>query len=136
MKIDVVSAVGDPLSPKTWSGTPFNITNVLRKKERLGLAFEVPKQTLLSKLLIIIIKIFYKIKFRSHKNNGLPFRLTFLRLLRGKGAKAFLRSSPNSNMLHFGTLSLPLIENTENKNHYLYIDGTWNLWSKSATDLG
>lgn len=136
MKISVISAVGDPRSPKTWSNTTNNITQELERSGFLGEVFESSKNDIKFKIFDLILRSYYKIQWFKSKNSYLPFVFKYKRILNGWSSIQFLKKSNIKNVLHFGTLSMPLTKIPDNQNHYLFIDGTWDLWSKQATDLG
>lgn len=137
MKINVTSALGNPKSKSTWSGTPFNIIQELENKGIKGEVFESSKNNILFTSISFLLRLSYRLFWLNNKSNSLPFIFKFKRILNGISSIAYLRKFSSNNIIHFGTLSVPLLNHKglRNQNHYLYIDGTWDLWSKCATDL-
>lgn len=135
MKISIISAIGNPRSPKTWSNTPNNITKVLENDKLLGETYESSTNNVKFKAVAFLLKVYYRLTWFRNKNDMLPFIFKYKRILDGYSSVKFLNESSIKNVLHFGTLGMPLNKVPQNQNHYLYIDGTWDLWSKQVTDL-
>lgn len=133
MKLNVVSAVGDPLDRKTWSGTTYNVSNALREIDSLGDAFEANKIHPFAKIIYRLLYLFYNKTAKKSSLNILGWPL--LRKFNAYCSFKQTQKSSSSHTLHFGTLSLPFNKKPKNQRHYLYTDGTWNLWSKYATDI-
>lgn len=133
-KISVICSMGHPRSPKTWSNTPNNIVQILEKNHFLGEVFESSKNNIFFKTLQLLLKVYYKVFFNKY-SSCLNHISKYQRILDGWSSIVYLNNSSNKNLLHFGTLGLPLTKVPENQNHYIYVDSTWNLWSKQATDL-
>jgi glycosyltransferase involved in cell wall biosynthesis len=129
MKINIC-CIGDPLSPKTWSGTPFNICKELEKKNFLGDAFStnIRLQGRLSKLADSFLNRYY--------TGSKDLERGFLyRYLRANYARMCTAKSSWTHTLHLGTLDLPFFIAPRHQFHYLYIDSTWHLWSTNATNM-
>jgi glycosyltransferase involved in cell wall biosynthesis len=127
LKINVCS-LGNPLSPKTWSGTVFKISEELKKKNVFGLALETD---LFSKsILRKIIRRAGIIYYNNSKDieRGYPERY-----LKSKYVQNFFNKNKKTNILHFGTMDLPFINPKIKINHFLFCDSTWNLWSNFST---
>lgn len=124
-----VSCIGDPLSPKTWSGTPANICTNLIALGRLGDTINSARYASDSvKEIVRKFSCFYYLT--SHD----PDRGRFIRFLRGKKLNTILNDSL-SPVLHLGTLDLPLPRIFENRCHFLLCDSTWDLWRQGAATI-
>lgn len=127
LKINVCS-LGNPLSPKTWSGTVFKICEELRKVKALGATLE--SNQFLNNIIRKIIRRIGIIYYRNSKDieRGYPERY-----LKSKYVQNNLKKNKVTNILHFGTLDLPFINSKLKSNHFLFCDSTWNLWSNLST---
>lgn len=128
LKINI-SSLGNPLDPITWSGTPYNIANSLKKKGVLGRAIQSafqPNSRIGRSLFFRITRFYYQ------KSKDLE-RGTLYRYYRSHRLKRSV--SPNSHTLHMGTLDMPFLKLPTNQNHYLYCDSTWHLWSNQSTEM-
>lgn len=101
----------------------------------MGEVFESSTNNNKFKIINFFFKVYYRLIWFRSKNNNLPFIFKYKRILSGRSSIKFLNNSSTKNILHFGTLSMPLTKVPDNQKHYLFIDGTWNLWSTQATDL-
>jgi glycosyltransferase involved in cell wall biosynthesis len=135
LKISVISALGNPRNPKTWSNTPNNITQELERIGILGEVFESSHNNIIFKGITLFARVYYRLIWLKSKNSYLPFIFKYKRILNGWSSIEFLKKSPIKKVLHFGTLSMPLTNVPDDQNHYLFIDGTWDLWCKQATDM-
>jgi glycosyltransferase involved in cell wall biosynthesis len=125
-KISVI-ANGDPLSPKTWSGTPHNLCKELEKSSTLGDTFDFNafrKNRVLNKILDVLSRLYYKSSFDISR--GLFYRYAASFFLKKKIKK-------ESNVLHTSSLGLPFLQQIKNGNHFLFCDCTWNLWQKNLS---
>jgi glycosyltransferase involved in cell wall biosynthesis len=122
MKISV-SSLGNPLSSKTWSGTPYAICKQLDKDGYLETAIDSSIQNrYLRSVLYIISKIYYK--------NSLEItRGSIYRYFRSYNVYNRLKMTNSFAVLHMGTLDLPIYKK-DNKKHFLFCDSTWNLWQQ------
>lgn len=135
MKLAVCS-LGDPLSPGTWSGTPANLCRVLRETGHLGATLDT--ETYLPRWPRLAWKVVSKLYYTGSRYVRLG-RLE--RSSRARHVRAVLPAgrSDAANILHLGTHDLPVASSTSKRadsaqRHYLFIDGTWNLWRTYATD--
>jgi glycosyltransferase involved in cell wall biosynthesis len=136
MKINLISAFGDPRSPKTWSGTTYNVSQALLEQHGLEGAYTASTNNIIFKVAMQLLRLYYKLRFYKGKNHMMmPFRFTWWRYLSAYSASNFLKKSSSKNMLHFSTLSLPLPNDTKQENHYCLIDATWNIWLNNATNI-
>lgn len=131
MKLTVCS-LGDPLSPRTWSGTPANLCRVLRDTGHL--AGTLDTETYLPRWPRLAWKVVSKLYYAGSRYVRLG------RLERAGRARRVRAVFPpdredGSDLLHLGTHDLPSVpEETRRQRHYLFTDCTWNLWQRYATD--
>lgn len=136
MKINLFSAIGDPRSLKTWSGTPYNIYQELAANDNLEDAYISYNNNLLFRLCSRCLMFYSKIRFYSKKDQMMMgLRYTLLRRLSSYSANKFANKSTSKHFLHFGTFSLPYIKKHINQFHYCLIDATWNMWLDNSTDI-
>jgi glycosyltransferase involved in cell wall biosynthesis len=125
-----ICSVGDPTSPKTWSGTPFNLYSELKKMDYLGTAFnsKAPSNKYMQRLISLIDRLHYCNSVDMQR--GLLHRYFNSKKVENETIKS------NTNLtLHTGTLDLPFFKLLKNQKHYLYCDSTWNLWSSFSTNM-
>ncbi len=131
--INVCYSDGNPLDPKIWSATPYNICKALESKNSLGKAFSSDFEP---KFELFFFKLLSKIYYLNSKG---IFRGSLCRFGRALNVKKRLSSQNVSNssspVLHVGTLDMPVLAKDEKQNHYLFCDSTWNLWSKNSTEM-
>ncbi|WP_345952074.1 glycosyltransferase family 4 protein [Mucilaginibacter sp. PAMB04274] len=127
MKINVCS-IGDPNSPKTWSGTSRNILDVLKKEDRVEMTFYADQEALKSKAIQFLSMLYYKTFV--DRNRG-----KFIRHAYGRSFVKKTAESKSKHTLHVGTCCLPAAL-PKDQHHYFYCDFTWNLWSSQATNMG
>lgn len=135
MKINILSGEGDPRNTKTWSGTPFNIYTSLKKKKYLGEVFSIEENELHKSYISKALTRYYNFITRNNRPDMINFSFKYLRLLNSYIVYKLTKKSESKHSLHCGTLTLPFIRIPKNQSHYLYIDGTWNLWVNSATNI-
>ena len=131
MKLTVCS-LGDPLSPRTWSGTPANLCRVLRDTGRL--AGTLDTETYLSRW----PRLAWKVARRLYYTGSRYVRLGRLERA-GRARRVHTVFPPGredaADLLHIGTHDLPAVPtDKQRQRHYLFTDGTWNLWREYATD--
>lgn len=135
MKINILSGEGDPRDPKTWSGTPFNIYNALVKNNYLENVFLINGNNIFYRYTNKLLRRYYNYLTRSNRPDMINFSYKYLRLINSLIVIKLTKKSKSKRTLHCGTLTLPFIKIPKNQFHYLFIDGTWNLWVKSATNI-
>lgn len=136
MKINLFSAIGDPRSPKTWSGTVYNIYQELAANNNLEDAYISYNNNLLLRLCSRCLMFYNKIRFYNKKDQMMMgLRYASLRRLSSYSAKKFANKSTSKHFLHFGTFSLPYIKKHIDQFHYCLIDATWNIWLNNSTDI-
>ncbi len=122
-------SIGDPLDPKTWSGTPFNLYSEFNKLGTVSSTF--PSNTLTS-----FQRVSLKILSRLRYGNTIDLhRGEIYRRVYANNVKRLTDASKSNKTLHFGTTDLPFSKYPVNQKHFLYCDTTWNLWSKYVTNL-
>jgi glycosyltransferase involved in cell wall biosynthesis len=129
IKLNICS-LGDPTSPETWSGTPFNLYSELLKINCLGTAFSSSASTnkYERKLIKLINRFYYK--------NSVHEELGFLpRYLNARKVKRETALSNSNYTLHTGGLDLPFKKSPKNQRHYLFCDSNFILWSSHSTRM-
>lgn len=123
-RVAISSVFGDPLSPRTWSGAPFNLAHALARQ---GVAVEAIGPA---------IGAAAKLAFAArHVAGGFGRLATSEQILRGAPARrrhaaAIARQAEARgihHVLHTGTLDLPALDLLRGVKHYLYCDQTWAL---------
>lgn len=124
-----VCSMGHPLDVKTWSATPNNICNELKKSGSLGETYDVTfdKENKFNTFIVKAASAIYYYRSKGISNG------TLYRNYRSKKLSDLL--SPVSHTLHFGTSSTPFHLKKDHQKHYLYTDSTWNLWANSSTEM-
>jgi len=122
-----VCSVGDPLAPSTWSGTPAFICRSLREMGRLNdtldsSAYAHPRVQQIAQAAS---------RYYYHCSYG-TWRGRIERYLRARYVNAFFRTRHSTDVLHTGTLDLPLPQLPSHIRHYLFFDTTWDLWRRYA----
>ncbi len=133
MKLAICS-LGDPLSPRTWSGTPANLCRTLGASGNLGTTLDT--ETYASRWSKLLLKIISKSYYAGSRYVRLG------RLERAWRARYVHAALPPdgivTDILHLCTHDLPVVQDRSThphcQRHYLFIDGTWDLWRKYATD--
>jgi len=125
-----ICSLGDPTNPQTWSGTPYNIYNELKKSDCLGNAFssKAHLNKYLRKIINLSQKFYYKNSIDKDRGN-------LNRFLNANKTKRETEKSITNRTLHTGTLDLPFFNLPKNQKHYLFCDSTWNLWSSFSTGM-
>lgn len=125
-----VCALGDPLDPATWSGTPARICRELDTHGCLGptvdsarYAGERPKE---------VARRCSRILYPGATETG---RGLLERYLRSRHTRKRFRQQGTAHVLHFGTYALPLFSRPGKERHYLYCDSTWHLASEALGSL-
>lgn len=123
-----VSGVGDPLAKSTWSGTPYGICSALASIDRLGEAYDTENYAprTIARAARIMARLYYANSLESSRG-----RIT--RSLRAHGLGRFLERHCPRDILHFGSLGLPLLQTGGMTRHHLFCDSTWHLWSRFST---
>ncbi len=131
-RIAISSVYGQPTDPLTWSGAPNNIATAL---ERLGI--EVPDVfARLSRIEKIGVGAQYLLSgYGLPQNSETLFRSAGARRRRAARVAAFARRHGIKHLLHTGTLDLPVC-GTDDVDHYLYCDQTWDLSLRYRADKG
>jgi glycosyltransferase involved in cell wall biosynthesis len=129
LKLNICS-YGDPMSPKTWSGTPFHLYSELAKMDCLGTAFNFV--ALRNKYIRLFPNLFLYLFYRGSIDLKRGFFHRFLNSIR---VKRKTQESSTNFTLHTDTCDLPFYKLPINQKHYLFIDSTWNLWSTQYTGM-
>ena len=126
LKLNLCS-IGDPRSPRTWSGTPSNIHAELARRGRAGEAFDVTLPRWQWRALSLASVPLYgrfdvgRAPLRRHACAARAARLA--------------AAAESAHTLHMGTLTLPFRKVPAGQHHYLFCDSTWDLWSRHATNM-
>ena len=125
-----VCGLGNPLAPSTWSGTPANICRSLSEMARLNATLDSSAYA------------HPRIKQVTHRVSNLYYRCSFdtgrgrfERYLRARYVNAFFRAGNSTDVLHTGTLDLPLPILSPGIRHYLFCDSTWDLWRHGSSNI-
>lgn len=124
-KLTVCCTFGDPLSPKTWSGTPAKICTILQNRAVLDETIDSSafSNRIGTKLLSTLSRLYYQ---GSHEH----YHGKIITKAKAHYVDRKLASS-QSDVLHFGIDHLPLNKCGSDRRHYLYIDATWNILRKN-----
>lgn len=117
---------GDPLNPKTWSGTPENICRELLKNDLLGKTIDFTLNPIFRKPLHLLSRIYYNQK--PELNRG-----KILKIARSSYVALSFSHTKSLNILHMSNMGLPMFLNFKNQKHFLYLDSTWNMWSSYSS---
>jgi glycosyltransferase involved in cell wall biosynthesis len=133
MKYDkiIVTADGDPLSPKTWSGTPMNISKEFNRLQLLAgtLNFnDYRNNKIANKLIEVFSRIYYNNSVYDLRRGA------FHRYASSYFLNRRVRKATCNSVLHTSTLTLPLIGKSDHIKNFLFCDSTWNLWSKHSAN--
>ncbi len=120
-KLTVCCTFGDPLSPKTWSGTPAKICTILQNRGVLDgtINSSAFSNRIGTKLVSTLSRLYYQ-------GSNEHFRGKIITKAKSRYADRMLASN-HSDVLHFGVDHLPLKKCGNDRRHYLYIDATWNI---------
>ncbi len=136
MKINLISAVGDPENPKTWSGTIYNIYQELKANSNLEEAYSTFEEGIIFKFFVKCLNFYYNTYFNNSKNQMMiGMRYTYIRFLSAYYNSIVTNKSSSKHFLHFGTFGLPYIKKYKDQFHYCLIDATWNIWQSNATNI-
>lgn len=103
-----VSCIGDPMEPKTWSGTPYNICRELTNKKQLGSVLDSSiNNSFIKGIFLGLSKIMY--------GSGDYARSNFYRKATSNIVYKKFLSNDKLNILHMGTLDMPVNKNDKNK---------------------
>lgn len=121
-------SIGNPLDSKTWSGTPYNLLNALKKKCTV---LPVDSGCIPNKFLKFFLKLISSIYYRQIKGLERGFFYRTYRSWRIK--KIFGIEKEISCILHLSSLDMPFFK-PDDKKHFLFCDSTWDLFSKYSHD--
>ena len=120
-------SVGNPLNPKTWSGTPYNIARAMQERSALGEAFGYDRNSRLIRIIKLLESRYYHIPRHWEKRGRI------IRTLNAHGIANKTRASGSRHTLHFGTGAMPFLVKPRKQYHYLFRDTTWDLWYRTCT---
>ena len=126
-----VCCVGNPTANSTWSGTPANICRLLREMGRLGPTLNSSESAhpRVRQAANVISKFYYGDGFDAFA------RGRFQRYLCGRYVNASFRTGDLTDVLHTGTLDLPLPKMPAGVRHHLFCDTTWDLWRRGSSTI-
>lgn len=132
-RVGLTSVFGDPRNPRTWSGAPYSVAVGL---EQLGLAVETihPSIGPARKFCYAgrhVLSGYGRIQSWESVFRGPSPRSYRARVVARQLAERGLRD-----VIHTGTLDLPMPEIRGGVRRYLYCDHTWNLSLKYRPDAG
>lgn len=122
-------AIGDPASPRTWSGTP---NNLLTEFKKLGVAGRTIDSSNTSAIERFYLKVGSRLRYGKSidMHRGSVYRTMYAATSARETGK-----SDSKMTLHFGTTDLPFKVFPKGQQHFLYCDSTWNLWAEKVTNL-
>jgi glycosyltransferase involved in cell wall biosynthesis len=120
-KLTVCCTFGDPLSPKTWSGTPAKICTILQNRGVLDgtISSAAFANRISTKLLDTLSRLYYQ-------GSDEHYHGKIITQAKSQYVDRMLASN-QSDVLHFGIDHLPLNKCGSDRRHYLYIDATWKI---------
>lgn len=127
MKINICG-IGDPIDPKVWSGTPYNIYMELLKTGNLASAFSSDKRRFLTGIFKLTGSRYYDLPFHWERRGPI------VRALNAYESYKETKKSISQHTLHFGTGDLPFKVLPKHQQHYIYCDSTWDLWYNNTTN--
>ncbi len=128
--VTAVCEFGDPLDPRSWSGTPEKVCKALAAQHALGhtISADVPVGRLPRKLAKLASLLWYGGSYQHERGK-------IFRHLRARHTERSLTAG-DTDVLHFGAGHLPLAQLGDGRRHYLLLDTTFNLWSGRSTQQG
>lgn len=118
----ITSVFGEPLQPRTWSGAPFNLAGAL-KRRGVAVAGANPHSGRMAKLLYAgrhLVSGYGRLRNTAQLLRELPARRHH-----AEQVEAMVERVHARNVLHTGTLDLPVVRPRDGVRHYLYCDHTW-----------
>ncbi|MBF4508923.1 MAG: glycosyltransferase family 4 protein [Aeromicrobium sp.] len=132
----IMASYGEPEDPSTWSGTPANLIAALRRQglDVVGLDYSRAVPALERKLRGLTREVRRRLPGAASVDEGLRTRAA-----RTRSAEWVARQAERlgcANVLHTGTLALPMRRVPVTQRHYLYTDTTWHLWASQSPEAG
>ncbi len=118
----ITSVFGEPLQPRTWSGAPYNLAGALRRRG-VTVAGLNPRIGRMTKLLYAgrhFLSGYGRLRNTAQLLRELPARRRH-----ADQVESMVERLNARNVLHTGTLDLPVIHAREGVRHFLYCDHTW-----------
>lgn len=114
-----------PLNPRTWSGTSLNLANALRRADCdvRGIDSGIKSRAL---------KYAFAIQSVLRGYGPLYFRAREARQFSARIVQQQAKTHGCRNVLHCGTLDLPMAKPDRSITHYMYTDSTWDMWYKDS----
>ena len=119
---------GEPTSASTWSGTPLRLLTEIQQRGRLAGSLDT------SALPLRITRFCWWIAKHVFGSDLAYAYSPVTRLFRALRLRRKLGRAP-LNVLHTGTLGMPLVFRRREQNHYLFCDTTWHLAALHSPDL-
>ena len=123
-----VCSDGNPLSPKTWSGTPYNICQELKKQAVIGKTFSFNLHPVLRKILTVLSILYYKQKKELNRGKIIRYSRAYF------VSKRFKNKNKTECILHMSNMGLPFYKKPKNQKHFVLIDSSWDLWLKTSVN--
>ena len=130
-RVGITSVFGDPKNPRTWSGAPRAIAIGL---EQLGFAVETIHPAIGRARKYCYAGRHMLAGYGRIRNWESVFRGPSPRTFRARDVARQLAERGLSNVIHTGTLDLPMPEIRGGVRRFLYCDHTWNLSLKHRPD--
>lgn len=124
-----VCSVGNPLASSTWSGTPANICRSLADLARLTetLDSSACAHPRIKQIASILSRYYYRCSVDTGRGR-------FHRYLRARYVNGVFKTRDSTDVLHTGTLDLPLPVMPRGIRHFLFCDSTWDLWRRGSSN--
>ncbi|HEY5959583.1 MAG TPA: glycosyltransferase family 4 protein [Polyangiaceae bacterium] len=122
--------IGDPSSPQTWSGTPWQILQELLSTPDVNV--KTLDADINSVVLRRVLQLASAVRYRQTKALG---RGGLLRAARALKVAKELPPRTFPQRLHLGTLTLPNVFSSASVKDYVFCDATWNTWTGAATTM-
>lgn len=128
--LSVVSILGEPRDPRTWTHAPSSIMETI---EKLGYPVVGFNSGIRNRYLNTILA---KINQLAGPRQIESRRMRLARIICAIKVHRKTRCIKSKTVLHMGTLDLPVFKEDKSTKHYLYCDSTWNLLVKHYPRVG
>ncbi|MEI6563406.1 MAG: glycosyltransferase family 4 protein [bacterium] len=119
--IHVLCPLGNPRSPRMWSGTTFHLTRVLESRGRLGVA----EQVQVAKAWDFADRVG---RWLLKEQDRRPGTSTVMHHARTWATQRRVRDLAEGHIIHIGTREFPWRNGQPKKRNHFLIDSTWRSW--------
>lgn len=132
----ILTSYGDPTDPSTWSGTPANLCAALSRQglDVVGLDYSRATPRAWDRMARLVERASGRLTGSAPARDRL--RTAAARKRAGDWVTAQAERLGCRDVLHTGTLALPMSERTPGQRQFIYTDTTWNLWASSCHSDG